>query len=235
MPVTDYPDLHSTCCYCQSFLSGNNKHSWDQVLYESDNFVVVPSLGSIVPGWLLLVPKVHVIRYANIDDEYSSEINDLKKDVTFDLENSFGPVTEFEHGPSEQGSLLGCGIDHAHLHLVSLGFSMSEAITKFSPIDYKWNAIKKDSLIHSLKQIDQGYLYYSEPNGSTRYSIVKSPVSQYFRLIIAKAVDQASMYDYKKCSFESNIEITINALSKGNSLKLPERISHTNLAVSAYA
>ena len=39
----------------------------DHVLFESENFVVVPTIGSIVPGWLLVVPRSHFMSVGSFD------------------------------------------------------------------------------------------------------------------------------------------------------------------------
>ena len=35
----------------------NDKEFYNQRLYETDNFAVIPALGAIVKGWLLIIPK----------------------------------------------------------------------------------------------------------------------------------------------------------------------------------
>ena len=40
--------------------------------------------------------------------------------------NPSTPVTMFEHGASHTGSIMGCGVDHAHVHLVPLDFNLAE-------------------------------------------------------------------------------------------------------------
>jgi hypothetical protein len=45
----------SVCCLCSNLVSENSNEVWNRPLFESANFVVLPSLGSLVQGWLLLV------------------------------------------------------------------------------------------------------------------------------------------------------------------------------------
>ena len=54
--------MKSGCKFCEKFgeASGGNQIA-DHVLFESANFVVVPTVGSIIPGWLLVVPRSHFL------------------------------------------------------------------------------------------------------------------------------------------------------------------------------
>jgi diadenosine tetraphosphate (Ap4A) HIT family hydrolase len=109
------------CKFCEKF-AGQSSVAWgeatDQVLFESPNFVVVPSLGSILPGWLLIVPRNHFLCVGAMGDGLIHEMRQLRDEAAESLRSQIGPVTYFEHGPVKACTSVGCGIDHAHLHIV---------------------------------------------------------------------------------------------------------------------
>src|SRR6266566_5391719 len=108
--------MHTTCNICRKFEQhGGGAELWDHVLFESRNFVVVPTVGAIIPGWLLLLPRKHFLCVGAMSDGLFCELLELRRVATKALSDSFGGVTCFEHGPAEPCTKVGCGVDHAHL------------------------------------------------------------------------------------------------------------------------
>ena len=71
--------------------------SHDRPIWETEHFAVLPSLGSIVPGWLLVVPKFPVCRIADVDPVLRQEFEDLALKAALSVERDFGQVYLFEH------------------------------------------------------------------------------------------------------------------------------------------
>src|SRR5581483_7342303 len=107
------------CTFCAELKMGSDCALWNQPLAETENFVVVPSLGSLVQGWVLIVPKNHSLSLGAMHIGFRKEIDTLEKRIKESLHAQYRkPVVSFEHGPSAVKHGTGCGIDHAHLHLV---------------------------------------------------------------------------------------------------------------------
>ena len=70
--------------------SGGARARYDQVVTETANFVVLPSLGSIVPGWLLLIPKFPIARLADMEKHYHQEFNNTLFTAQKIVEAQFG-------------------------------------------------------------------------------------------------------------------------------------------------
>ena len=94
----------------------------DMIIYESTNFIVVPELGSIKPGYLMIVPKKHeYLSVAQIPQRYIPEYIQVCEDVELILKGAFGdkPVSFFEHGSGPSGfTSHKKSIVHAHTHVV---------------------------------------------------------------------------------------------------------------------
>jgi diadenosine tetraphosphate (Ap4A) HIT family hydrolase len=91
-----------------------------RVLVESDNWVVVPTLGSLVPGHIMLVPRGHFYSALACPDPLLRECDAMVDRCATRLRDLYGQqVVMFEHG-TEPGTPDRCGacIEHAHLHLL---------------------------------------------------------------------------------------------------------------------
>ena len=93
----------------------------DCIIYESDNFYVVPELGALKQGYLMIVPKRHILSVAQFPEELMPEYHQVCKDVEEMLLKAFnGHVVSFmEHGSGPSGKTSHKkSIVHAHTHVV---------------------------------------------------------------------------------------------------------------------
>ena len=79
---------NSTCEFCHKINEGQttNRRNWYDflILTENDGFVAIPAVGSIVPGYLLIVTKRHVPSMAHLNHHEMSrllEFCDLMADL----------------------------------------------------------------------------------------------------------------------------------------------------------
>lgn len=106
---------------------------FDEPLIADAEGVALPSLGSIVPGWTLLVPRHASPNIAALGRRRRDALRALRKEALVRLNATFkDTIYEFEHGPAMIGGVLGCGVDQAHLHLVPLSFDLVEAAHSIS-------------------------------------------------------------------------------------------------------
>src|SRR5262245_16650287 len=91
----------ATCNFCSKFgLRSKSSERYDQILFESQNFVAVPTRGSIIPGWLLIIPRAHFLCVGALNAEMMREFITFRDRVASALHKIFGPVAFFEHGPA---------------------------------------------------------------------------------------------------------------------------------------
>jgi diadenosine tetraphosphate (Ap4A) HIT family hydrolase len=89
-----------------------------RVSIESSDFGVFPSLGALVVGHVLVVPKVHWRSLAECPRPKSSNFDEFILRLREGLQGITGQrVHAFEHGSGREGSIA-CSIEHAHQHLV---------------------------------------------------------------------------------------------------------------------
>jgi len=104
----------------------------------------------------------------------------------------------FEHGNWTPGGLTGCGVDHAHLHIVPLPFDLLEAATSGGDPDIAWTRVPQAKKFRDL--IPASGEYVSVWNPLTQEGLtgaLKKPQSQWIRRTIAKKLGKEEAWDYK--------------------------------------
>jgi len=197
-------------------IHGAGPHAWDRVIVESANFVVIPSLGALVEGWVLVVPKHSRICLGAIPQGLWPELIGLVDAVGGQLKAKYGPVALFEHGPAAQDTLVGCGVDHAHLHLVPTEIPLLAGAQELAP-RVTWRPETSLRATCSYRRAGQAYLYLEQPLGSAPFVGTGAVIpSQLFRRVIARYLGKPEKYDWKSNPNLETIEATLTTL-------LPER------------
>jgi ATP adenylyltransferase len=183
---------------------------WDEVLYESRDFLVAPTKGSIVPFWVLLIPKSPVLNFAQLRQ------NDLCRpfEMVATVASHFNSSSSiwFEHGASTFGSATGCGVDHAHIHiLLQPKFSLSDFCSEaVGASDVAWI---KASSHEAYDQIEPDEDYYVCGDHTSAFvARGKSLGRQFFRKVIAKLENLPDEWDYEQYHHLPNVLNTIGAL-----------------------
>src|SRR5260221_12042148 len=170
----------SSCCICDGLVRRASQAPWDAVLYDSGRFIITPSKGSLVPGWLLVVAKRHTLCSGATSSSEFTELLDCLGVAQDLVRKNFGEPTFFEHGPSRSGLSLGCGIDHLHLHVLPLSFSLRRATTTFFP-EVKWEGIPDLSGTSALFESKVSYGLVHEPDSTMFWCHPPKHVRQFFR------------------------------------------------------
>lgn len=204
--------LQSTQCkYCNVITKGSTE-IFDTIIEETKNFIVMPSLGSLVEGWLLITPKSHVLNSTQLKENERLELNDLITKYSKASSDLFEKnVAVFEHGAVYQDSIIGCGIDHAHVHIVPVDFDMEAQVKNsentfmelndfISIVDFYKNHPKND---------DKPYWVFSVNNGPVQFTNTMKHTSQFFRKVIATAINSPESFDYKKSTSNKNVITTL--------------------------
>ena len=62
--------LKEVCRFCD-ILSGNLKGKEDHPIWENEGYFSLASIGALVEGWILIVPKKHVISMKEVHAIYN--------------------------------------------------------------------------------------------------------------------------------------------------------------------
>lgn len=188
--------------------------AWDIPLAFTDNFVAVPSLGALVEGWLLLVPRAHAIAVGELSPAHLEELIGFKQVMADRLAALYGAeVWAFEHGPCGPARKAGCGVDHAHMHLVPYDGDIVEAATPYLPNACRWATATWSDCRGSLEN-GSDYLAV-ERISAGRIQIASAPElgSQVFRRAIASGLNKEAQYDWRSHPMHGNVARTIAQFS----------------------
>jgi len=157
-----------------------------RIVAKTRHFNILPMIGPLVPGYLLIVPKEHYLSFAHLPVELLEEAklicDELKK--VFSIHYTV-PVV-FEHGPMSVTRKGGCCSDHAHLHVVAVDCDVKD---KFSKFMYQPREIKDMLDVKEQVSRDISYLYYKNQKGE--HFIMDAPIveSQFVRKLIAVTIN----------------------------------------------
>jgi hypothetical protein len=173
------------------------------ILEETTYFYVIPAVGSLVVGYVLILCKRHIYSMAELNNKEQKEYENLIEKYRNIFKNIYKkyPIV-FEHGsPNIENKTKANSIDHAHTHIVNYQYKNEEKIIKnlnFNPIGELTQLTKK-----------QNYILYINPNKVIYMTTNFPSISQLMRLVMAKELKIESKYKWEKETFKENIEQTI--------------------------
>jgi len=109
---------------------------------------------------------------------------------------------------------VGCGIDHAHLHiLINPPFSFDDFASESQRIgDVHWELQRAETVYNSIEP-SNSYLVAASSDGEATFARnVEQVGSQFFRRVIANLVDMPALWDYKLHPHLNNVVSTIENL-----------------------
>lgn len=182
------------------------------ILEETPNFIVTPSLGSLVDGYVLIISKNHLYNMSELTDKEKDEYLKLIQEYRKIFQNIYGkePII-FEHGSSDNiQNKTASSIVHAHTHIVNHNYKNENNIIK------KLNFKKIDDF-KTITNNHKSYIYYISPTNRQYITYDFEPISQQMRILIAEDLWVKDKYDWRKEPFAQNIISTINKIRKEKS------------------
>jgi len=205
------------CSYCAEFVGDvDNSYYLKNVMpdigmsrlrLESQYFYIFPSVGSLIPGHLLIVPKRH---YTALSMATKNEIAELEL-VVNELQEIYKSVLGstsifyFEHGILDvDRSLINC-VDHAHLHMLPTVIDASGL--KFN--DAKFLKIPE---LPSIETITPDYIFFGDANKSY-ISFDRDKHAQYLRKAVHEQLKLQNHWNWRSDSQVDNIKSWIDCLN----------------------
>lgn len=189
------------------------------ILDETRYFYVIPALGSIVEGYILIISKRHVNSMSELTIEEMNEYEDLinkYREIFKSIYKKY-PIV-FEHGtPNTEDKIRANSITHAHTHIVNYNYKNEKYLIE------KLN-FKKINKINQMLNMNRNknYIFYINSNNYIYITDAFKPISQYMRIEIAKDLNIPYKYDWHQNKFENNIILTINKIGDYLNHKIKE-------------
>lgn len=175
-------------------------------LYEDENFYVVVSVGALVEGHVLIIPKEHYLSAGEFDNCIMEEFLSLHKRWTEVLKTLYGKeVISFEHGTGKDSLTSAASVIHAHVHLVPLADSLIPEIKK---TDSRIKQIESFYDLQTCAESGESYIVYQDIDEKLYLIEKEEKQSQFFRRLISKKYNTGE-WDWHKVYNEENIIKTV--------------------------
>lgn len=199
--------LISDCLFCK-LLAGNPVHE-QASLYESKNFLVIPGSGAFLDGYIMILPKSHVMSCVELDYEQRMEMLDVIADVKYILRSIYKKdILVWENGSGLDGKgKPKTSIVHAHIHACPSTLNVLETTnaTGISVYPIKFEDLpnyKENSYLLIMDYDGNWYISYDSNLYIPR---------QYVRQLIALEHGiNSELWNWRRFPFWDNVEKTGN-------------------------
>ena len=127
---TDSKAVKNNCFLCK--VVDGHPEKPEHILYESSKFLVLPGLGAFFDGYVMIVPKKHVMSFAELNSKEYEEFLRVLNDMRFILESVYNKkIFVFECGSGRNGGgKHATSIVHAHIHLAPTDMPVLKEVQK---------------------------------------------------------------------------------------------------------
>lgn len=196
MDMRTLPKKQQVGCRFCTLLAGASD-DFDSTWLSEPGYRAMVSVGAMVPGWTLICPVEHIV---NLSEKFKSgDFWRFSATAAQVLEEHYGSCAFFEHGSASEESITGCGVGHAHAHLVPLNFSLEAEARNSSP-QLAWHYCSASEI--ATLSMGQEYLFVAKKFSGAEtvgsLAILQEPTSQFFRRLIAHRLGIGDLYNYKK-------------------------------------
>jgi ATP adenylyltransferase len=214
--MKNYQPISNKCTFCSQFKlkKQNNLTSiifgknFNRILYEDDFFVVIPALGQIVEGYLIIVPKDHYDSISRIPKELYETFLCLKEKIFIAISKEYTEPIFFEHGSFADSNLGGGCINHGHIHVVPANVDITDVLATTFDL-FTINGIEA---LWKLKP-NSAYLYYENEHSDAYYTpVYKLLPCQYFRRLIAQGIGKPHIWNWHYYIGKKELISTVNRL-----------------------
>lgn len=193
------------CVFCAD--TPEKEAKLTESVVESDNFRVFPTLGQIVEGYLLIVPKEHYACIGAMPEPILEELIELKQEVDKRVTKAYQKPIYFEHGG------IGQTIFHAHMHVIPFPPEKEDKVFEVYRKDFPIN--RRLASLKDLKDVwkkDGMYLYY-EVNDH-KFAFYTHIVPMYARIVVANALGTPERANWRTMSRELDNKLIQDTLKK---------------------
>jgi nucleoside 2-deoxyribosyltransferase/diadenosine tetraphosphate (Ap4A) HIT family hydrolase len=209
----------NSCRLCWSLSKLGKCYPENTVLHSSANFVTIPALGSLIPGYLLMVSRKHIRSIATLSND---ELDNLEQELS-ELLDYLQPISTrwviFEHGSSRSYTQSNsCCIDHFHLHLLPLEEGKSHLLMEYISKDLSSKAVVNSfkDLPNYLRVNTDSYILIKSTAGFINVFSGSNLPSQYIRRLIANIYGLGDTWNWRTETHSNNIKTTLELFKFAN-------------------
>jgi len=197
----------SICTLCAEFAGESRGNAFlklcphsewpSRVVIETSEFLVLPTIGPLVAGHLLICSRAHLPSIGAVvhASPSVSELEGLTRLVERRLTELYGkPCILFEHGPVSTGCRAGSCTDHAHLHIAPVSVDLLPHILR-PGLEWREGNSLRD--LAALAERRQAYMFYRNADGKGYVCEVNQVLpSQFLRQALALAAGRSGEWNW---------------------------------------
>lgn len=206
------------CPFCNEF-NGRKELSYFEIMFgskygikercvfETEHFVCVPSIGSFVEGYFLVIPKQHFLSSLVMPASYIMELLSVIPLISNFYSSIYHKnLVMYEHGTANVQNVGGMSVVHAHMHFVPCS---QQIVTKCSEFSFmKFQSLFEASEYYLMNQ-NHPYLLLKDVDGDYYLSISDKIPSQYFRKRVCDTCGMPGTGDWRKYPYIDYIKKTL--------------------------
>jgi hypothetical protein len=199
------------CAFCVKFgnMTSDERNWYDVELTSLGDFVVVPALGALIEGHLMIVTRNHYQSMAYLSEGELVQLSSFVQEVREVLSDAYNGVVVFEHGPALPMHSGGSCIDHAHLQVIPLKIDLLPDLLKC----HACRSIGEMRELIMLRHQTMPYFFYQNQLGQMYVSQPADVPSQYMRRLIAAVLEKPDEWDYALFPNFELIEATVRKMT----------------------
>jgi diadenosine tetraphosphate (Ap4A) HIT family hydrolase len=179
-----------------------------RIVYEDEDFVLMPPLGQFMEGGLLLLTRQHISSFAYLPPALFARLEELLTVIRRELTARYGvPPLVFEHGPAPQRSKGVCCVDHAHLNIFPASVAVHPHLTRRMHV-----SMGSLSELSKLRRAEFGYLFVQENDGTRRAYDGQLVPTQLVRRIITSQLGMPQRWHWQDYLGYDELVATYRAL-----------------------
>lgn len=164
------------------------------IIFQTDSFVLLPSIGPLNESHILIVPKLHIKSFSTLSEQAELELSEIKQKIrAHGLLNGDKKFIFFEHGTGDNGDTSGGCVDHAHVHAIWDHSKVFDVFVK----EMRLVKIPEQIPFKLLADVKNGYVYAENHNGVQFIRNNPDVPSQFFRKLYASVDTSIEVWNWR--------------------------------------
>lgn len=177
--------MENQCCLCEAVLDAKKSKGQSKLentlLLGAKNFVVLPALGPLEAGHVIVVSRSHYPNIASLGKQAIHEYTKLSRNLALKKPFKYEGFLEFENGATENECAGAC-VSHAHVHWIP-GLSKYDTILEgLLP--------KLPDITNLLDLTDSNipYIQIKRKGGPRRFYLARNVAPQLMRQLLCERI-----------------------------------------------
>lgn len=219
-------DHYDDCRLCWAVSGLGQRFPSNYILYENSDYILIPALGSFLPGYVLLVSRKHLGCLSSLSNDALITVERDLDEIDRFLRRYSTSWCVFEHGKTASDYPAGNTIDHLHLHFVPFKYDIVRDVSERLNVQPK--PIKSITDLPVLCDSQKSnYVFLRDSHRNKYVVLAKTYPSQFVRQLIAIQVSQGDLWNWKESPLEDVCLTTIGGFKKAGLIRPTIYLAHS--------